>query len=174
MADDLDSRLKAWEARMAIKKVEERDRVEEPIPPPRNARDVTLGAATNFLVFPPGFERQYDQHLALTRALKMAGVYPKLKVYGLAAQPQPSGTAAPRLLAITGSAADTERLPEVFYSREAEAFVAQQLGGDWNAINPAASIANLADPGGSIDRRSFDAVMTEIRAGRYYVTVELP
>ena len=173
MADDLDSRLKAWEARMAAKKVDERDRVEEPVPLPQNARDVALGAATNFLVFPSGFERQYDHHLALTRALKIAGVYPKLKVYGLAAHSS-GAAAAPRLLAITGSAADTERLPEVFYSREAEAFVAQQLGGDWNAINPAASIANIADPGGSIDRRSFEAVMSEIRAGRYYVAVELP
>jgi len=89
MADDLDSRLKAWEARMAAKREEERLRVDEPLapPPPKNARDIALGAATTILVFPPGFEVAYDQHLAFSRTLKVAGVYPALKVYGLAAPP---------------------------------------------------------------------------------------
>ena len=173
MASDLDSRLKAWEARMAAKKEEERVRVDEPLapPPPRNARDIALGAATTVLVFPPGFEVQYDHHLALTRALKIAGVYPALKVYGLAAQP--SGTPAPRLVMLTGTVAEAQKLPEAFYTREAEAFVARQLGGDWNAINPAASVANVADPGGPPDLKSFEAVMAEIRAGRFYVSIEL-
>jgi hypothetical protein len=47
------------------------------------------------------------------------------------------------------------------------------LGGDWNALNPAASVANVADPGGPPDLKSFEAVMTEIRAGRFEVSIEL-
>jgi hypothetical protein len=173
MSDDLDSRLKAWEARMAAKKEEERHRVAEPLapPPPKNGRDVALGEATTILVFPPGFEVQYDHHLALTRRLKVAGVYPALKAYGLAAEP--AGKPAPRLILITGTAAEAQKLPEAFYAREAELFVTRQLGGDWNAINPAASVANVADPGGPPDLKSFETVMAEIRAGRFVVSVEL-
>ncbi len=100
---------------MAAKREEEQHRVDEPVALPRNGRDIVPGAATTVLVFPPGFERQYDNHLAMTRELKMAGVYPALKVYGLTAQP--SATPAPRLLMITGSAAEVQRLPEAFYAR---------------------------------------------------------
>ena len=173
MPDNLDSRLKAWEARMAAKREEERLRVDEPLapPPPTNARDIALGAATTILVFPPGFEVPYDQHLAFTRTLKISGVYPALKVYGLAAPP--GGKPTPRLILITGTVPDVQKLPEAFYTREAETFVARQLGGDWNAINPAASVANVADSGGPPDLKSFEAVMTEIRAGRFEVSVEL-
>jgi hypothetical protein len=174
MADDLDSRLKAWEARMAAKREEERVRVDAPLVPPplKNARDIALGAATTILVFPPGFEVAYDQHLAFSRTLKVAGVYPALKVYGLAAPP--GGKPSPRLILITGTVPETQKLPEAFYTREAETFVARQLGGDWNAINPAASVANVADPGGPPpDLKSFEAVMAEIRAGRFEVSVEL-
>ena len=173
MADDLDSRLKAWEARMAAKREEELVRVDEPLapPPPKNARDITLGAATNILVFPPGFEVPYDHHLALTRTLKVAAVYPALKVYGLTAQP--SGKPTPRLILMTGTAVEAQKLPEAFYTREAETFVARQLGGDWNAINPAASVGNVANPGGPPDLKSFETVMAEIRAGRFFVSVEL-
>ena len=173
MADDMDSRLKAWEARMAAKREEERVRVEEPLepPPPLNAKDIPLGAATNILVFPPGFEVQYDHHLAFTRALKVAAVYPALKAYGLTAPP--SGKPSPRLILMTGTAVEAQRLPEAFYTREAEAFVTRQLGGDWNALNPAASVGNVADPGGPPDLKSFEAVMAEIRAGRFVVSVEL-
>ena len=158
---------------MAAKREEERVRVEEPLvpPPPRNARDIALGAATTILVFPPGFEVPYDNHLALTRTLKVAGVYPALKAYGLAAPP--GGKPTPRLILITGTVQEAQKLSEVFYSREAESFVARQLKGDWNAINPAASVANLADPGGPPDLKSFEAVMAEIRAGRFEVSVEL-
>ena len=158
---------------MAAKREEERVRVEEPLapPPPRNARDLAFGAATTILVFPPGFEVPYDNHLALTRTLKVAGVYPALKAYGLAAPP--GGKPAPRLILISGTVQEAQKLSEVFYTREAEAFVARQLGGDWNAINPAASVANLADPGGPPDLKSFEAVMAEIRAGRFEVSVEL-
>jgi hypothetical protein len=170
MADDLDSRLKAWEARMAAKKQDERHRVADPISLPRNARDVAQGAATTVLVFPSGFEQPYDSHLGLTRDLKMAGVYPALKVYGLT--PQPSPTPAPRLILITGAVPEMQKLPEAFYAHEAEMFIAR-LGGDWNAINPAASVSNLADPGGMVDRRSFDAVIAEVKSGRYVVSVEL-
>ena len=173
MADDLDFRLKAWEARMAAKREEERVRVDEPLapPPPKNARDIVLGAATTILVFPPGFEVPYDQHLALTRTLKVAGVYPGLKVYGLAAPP--GGKPSPRLILMTGTVPEAQKLPEAFYTQEAEMFVASQLGGDWNALNPAASVANVADPGGPPDLKSFEAVIAEIRAGRFEVTVEL-
>ena len=173
MADDLNSRLKAWEARMAAKREEERVRVDEPLapPPPKNARDIALGAATTILVFPPGFEVQYDHHLAFTRTLKVAGVYPALKAYGLSAPP--GGKPSPRLILISGPVQDAQRLPETFYTHEAEAFVTRQLGGDWNALNPAASVANVADPGGPPDLKSFEAVMTEIRAGRFEVSVEL-
>ena len=173
MPDNLDSRLKAWEARMAAKREEERLRVDEPLapPPPKNARDIALGAATTILVFPPGFEVPYDQHLAFTRTLKISGVYPALKVYGLAAPP--GGKPTPRLILITGTVPDVQKLPEAFYTREAETFVARQLGGDWNAINPAASVANVADCGGPPDLKSFEAVMAEIRAGRFEVSVEL-
>ena len=158
---------------MAAKREEERVRVEEPLvpPPPRNARDIALGAATTILVFPPGFEVPYDNHLALTRTLKVAGVYPALKAYGLAAPP--GGKPTPRLILITGTVQEAQKLSEVFYSREAESFVARQLKGDWNAINPAASVANVADPGGPPDLKSFEAVMAEIRAGRFEVSVEL-
>jgi hypothetical protein len=158
---------------MAAKREDERVRVEEPLapPPPRNARDIACGAATTILVFPPGFEVPYDNHLALTRTLKVAGVYPALKAYGLAAPP--GGKPAPRLILISGTVQEAQKLSEVFYTREAEAFVARQLGGDWNAINPAASVANLADPGGPPDLKSFEAVMAEIRAGRFEVSVEL-
>jgi hypothetical protein len=170
MADDLDSRLKAWEARMAVKKEDERQRVDEPIPLPRNAREIVPAAATTVLVFPSGFEQPYDSHLAMTRELKMAGVYPALQVYGLT--PQPSPTPAPRLVLITGTEAEMQRLPEAFYAREAEMFIARQ-GGDWNAINPAASVANLPGPDGTIDRRTFDAVIAELKSGKYVVSVEL-
>jgi len=158
---------------MAAKKADEAVRVaDEPVLAPPNARDIPLAAATSVLVFPPGFELQYERHLALTRALKVAGVYPALKVYGLAAQaPDPP---APRLILMTGSAAETQRLAEAFYTREAEAFVARECGNDWNAINPAASVSNLAEQGLPVDKRSFDAVMAELRSGRYLVTVELP
>jgi hypothetical protein len=163
MADDLDTRLKAWEARMAAKKADEAVRVaDEPVLAPPNARDIPLAAATSVLVFPPGFELQYERHLALTRALKVAGVYPALKVYGLAAHaPDPP---APRLILMTGTAVETERLAEAFYTREAESFVARECGGDWNAINPAASVSNLAEQGLPVDKRSFDAVMAELRS----------
>lgn len=158
---------------MAAKREEERGRVDEPLAPPplKNARDIALGAATTILVFPPGFEVPYDQHLAFSRTLKVAGVYPALKVYGLAAPP--GGKPTPRLILITGTVPEAQKLPETFYTREAEAFVARQLGGDWNAINPAASVANVADPGGPPDLKSFEAVMAEIRAGRFEVSVEL-
>jgi hypothetical protein len=173
MSDDLDSRLKAWETRMAAKREEEKVRVEEPLapPPPRNGRDIALGAATTILVFPPGFEVPYDHHLAFTRALKVAAIYPALKVYGLTAQP--AGTPAPRLILMTGTVQEAQKLPEAFYTREAEAFVTRQLAGDWNALNPAASVGNVADPGGPPDLKSFDAVMAEIRAGRFVVSIEL-
>ena len=173
MTGDLESRLKAWEARMAAKREDERVRVEEPLapPPPKNAKDIALGAATTILVFPPGFEVPYDNHLALTRTLKVAGVYPALKVYALAAPP--GGKPSPRLILMTGTVQEAQKLPEAFYAREAEMFVARQLAGDWNAINPAASVANVADPGGPPDLKSFEAVMAEIRAGRFEVSVEL-
>ncbi len=173
MVSDFDSRLKAWEARMAAKREEERLRVDEPLAPPpaKNARDIALGAATTILVFPPGFEVQYDHHLAFTRALKVAAVYPALKAYGLTAQP--GGKPAPRLILLTGTVQEAQKLPEAFYMREAETFVARQLGGDWNAINPAASVGNVADPGGPPDLKSFEAVMAEIRAGRFVVSIEL-
>ncbi len=56
---------------------------------------------------------------------------------------------------------------------EAEMFVARQCGNDWDAINPAASVANVGEPGAPVDRRSFDAVMAEVRAGRFLVSAEL-
>jgi hypothetical protein len=174
MADDLTSRMRAWEARMAAKKEAERAGAPEPLAVvlPPNARGIVLAAAANILVFPPGMERQYEQHLALTRELKRAGVYPALRVYGLVAE----GAAgeARRLLVITGSADETRKLPDAFYTREAEAFIAGQCGGDWGAINPAGSVANLADPGAGVDLRAFEAVLAEIRAGKYYVSIELP
>ena len=158
---------------MAAKREEERVHVEEPLapPPPKNARDIAFGAATTILEFPPGFEIPYDNHLAFTRTLKVAGVYPALHAYGLAAPP--GGQPMPRLILITGTVQEAQKLSEVFYTREAEAFVARQLGGDWDGINPAASVANVADPGGPSDLKSFEAVMAEIRAGRFEVSVEL-
>jgi hypothetical protein len=174
MAEDVESRLKAWEARMAARREAEQTSVAEPTPLlPQNARAIALGAATSILVFPAGFERQYDQHLALTRALKQARVYPPVRAYGLIAPPA-GGAAAPRLIVITGSAADVARLPEAFYAPQAEDFIARQCGGDWNAINPAGSIANVGEPGAPVDLRTFDAVVAEIRAGRYTMAVELP
>jgi hypothetical protein len=100
-------------------------------------------------------------------------VYPPVRVYGLIAPPA-GGAQAPRLIVITGSAADVARLPEAFYTPQAEDFIARQCGGDWNAINPAGSIANVGEPGAPVDRRTFDAVVAEIRAGRYTIAAELP
>ena len=54
--------------------------------------------------------------LAFTRALKVAAVYPALKAYGLTAPP--GGKPSPRLILLTGTVQEVEKLPEAFYTRE--------------------------------------------------------
>lgn len=126
-----------------------------------------LGAGTNILKFPSGSEAQYQKHMKLIEKLKAAGVYPSLKVYGLRATS--SGANCAGLIVVTGTADATRQLSEVFYTPEADDFVATECGGNWNAINPASSLSNIPDHGSSVDLRPFDSIVQEIRGGSYEV-----
>ncbi|MFA6166580.1 MAG: hypothetical protein WC700_08195 [Gemmatimonadaceae bacterium] len=132
---------------------------------------VTLGAGTNILKFPAGHEAAYINHLRFVEALKAKGAYPALAVYGLKPARPGSG---PLLIVVTGSIADTQRLPKVFYTPEAEAVVRESFSDDWNAINPASSVANVADPGSSVDLGVFNALVAGIERGEYVAERTLP
>ena len=127
---------------------------------------VDFGVGTNILKFPTGHEAAYNNHLEFVATLKAKGVYPALSVYGL--KPSRAG-AGPHLIVVTGSTAETQRLPKVFYTPEAEACVRDNFSGNWNAINPTASVANVADPGSSVDLRAFDELVSVIQRGDYVV-----
>ena len=96
----------------------------------------------------------------------MKAAYPALTVHGL--KPNRAGS-SPHLIVVTGSTADTQRLAKVFYTPEAEAAVRDNFRDDWNAINPAASVANVADPGSSVDLRGFNELVAAIQRGDYVV-----
>lgn len=132
---------------------------------------VDFGAGTNVLEFPAGYEAAYDNHLEFVAALKAKGAYPALVVHGLKPSRAESG---PHLIVVTGSTADTQRLPKVFYTPEAEAAVRDNFKGNWNAINPAASVANVADPGCSVDLRPFDELVAAIQRGDYVIERTIP
>lgn len=132
---------------------------------------VSLGAGTNILKFPSGHEAAYANHLRFVEALKEKGAYPALAVYGL--KPTRPG-AGPLLIVVTGSTADTQRLPKVFYTPEAEAVVRENFNDDWNAINPTSSVANVADPGSSVDLRGFNELVAVIERGDYVAESTLP
>jgi hypothetical protein len=132
---------------------------------------VAFGAGTNILKFPAGYEVAYANHLEFVAILKGKGAYPALAVHAL--RPTPAGS-GPHLIVVTGSTADTQTLPKVFYTPEAEAAVRDNFSGDWNAINPATSVANVPDPGRSVDLRPFDALVAAIQRGDYVVERTLP
>lgn len=130
-----------------------------------------LGTGTNILMFPAGHERQCQKHISLTSHLKGKRVYPALRVFLLkASHPQ---ARCPQILVVTGSAEETRKLGKIFYTREAEEFVRDQCGNDWNAINPASSVANVADSGSSVDMSGFNAMLQQIRDGYYQLEKEI-
>ena len=140
--------------------------VEEPEPEPAPPA-IQLDEGVNILKFPDGFDEAYRKHVLLVERLHQAGVYPPLRVYALRATEE--GASVPRLIVVTGSRETTARLPDIFYTREAEDFVSKECAGDWNAINPAASLTNVAAPGMSVDQVMFDRMAGEVMSGAYFV-----
>jgi hypothetical protein len=138
----------------------------EPAPAPSPIR---LDEGVNILKFPDGYDEAWRNHVRLVERLRQAAVYPPLRVYALRATGE--GASVPRLILVTGSREATARLPDIFYTREAEDFVSKECGGDWNAINPAASLTNVAGPGMPVDPVMFDRMANEILSGAYAVEV---
>ena len=125
---------------------------------------LAFGDGTSFLRFTEGMESQYLAHLRLTEHLKAAGIFPELSVCGMIARPDASCS---RLIVVTGSTDEIARLPQVFYTAEAEEFVNDELGGDWSAATPASTISNVGETGMAVDLGPYNEISQEIRQGGF-------
>lgn len=125
---------------------------------------LAFGDGTSFLKFSEGMESRYRAHLRLIEYLKTAAVYPELSACGMIAH---SNASCARLIIVTGSTDEIARLPQVFYSTEAERFVNDEFAGDWSAVTPASTVSNVGEMGMAVDLGPYNEISQEIRQGGF-------
>jgi hypothetical protein len=135
--------------------------------PEQERHTIVFGATTTVLNFPASMQNRYENHLKMIRYLKKAGVYPKLRVFALMSSV--SGAIYARRLVVTGSLSESQKHAKVYYTPEAENFVTRELKNDWNAINAESCNENFPAPGCSVDLRSYERHVADIKDGKYFI-----
>ncbi len=123
-------------------------------------RSVEFGKGTTILQFPPGWEKQYENHLKLIAHLQALAVYPRVKVFGLKARAPHAESS--RMIILTGSVSELQHLDKVYYKKEAEDFIAREHKNNWDAIEPKSSVGNIPKPGYGLDLSGFEAKILSV------------
>lgn len=119
-------------------------------------------AGVTVLKFSRGFERQWERHWRLVAELKRSGALSELAAH----QAIPK-TDLPALIILTGPPAAIGALGKVYFTKVAEEFVRRECGGDWQAINAASSLSNVADPGCTVDIQALNEFIRQINPDNY-------
>lgn len=126
-----------------------------------------LGEGIMILRFPQASLTQHRNHVELIREVNNKGAFPALRVYSLV--PKSSMTDSSRLIVLTGSMAEAQKVSNVYYTPEAESYVNRKLNGDWAAINADSTSDNVPMPGCRVDIQSFQQRLDQVRQGDYAI-----
>ncbi|MBN1302266.1 MAG: hypothetical protein JW995_13705 [Melioribacteraceae bacterium] len=116
-----------------------------------NTITISLGEGNNFLQFPAGYEKNYENHLKYVGELIKKKIYPNLEVMGF--RSKSSAVDYPAIIFVKGKMSEAKKINDVFYLPEAEKIFYKIFPSrDWTLISPPTSIGNIPIPGWSVGK----------------------